>query len=110
LEDGQVVLSLSEVASLDEVGGAVKLRSHLEDGAELSILIVHPSPDEYRAFADRCTHNGKELDYLPGQAELVCISRGSRFDLEGEVIRGRADSPLLRYSLRRVGDELFLDT
>jgi nitrite reductase/ring-hydroxylating ferredoxin subunit len=109
LEDDQLVLTLSEVSSLEEVGGAVKLRSLQEDGKELAIIVLHAAADDYRAFEDRCTHNGKELDYSPSQAELMCLSRGSRFDLEGEVIQGRADSPLSRYALRREGDELILD-
>lgn len=109
VENGSVIVALSEVEGLKDVGGAVKFTLDSEDGSELKVIVVHVRDEDYRAFADRCTHNGKELDYLHEEEKLACCGRGSRFDLAGGVVRGPAEDALLRYRLRREGEELVIE-
>ena len=108
-QEDKIIVSLSEIDALREVGGAVKFTLNAKDGSELKIIVLHSGPDEYRAFADHCTHNGKELNYLHDESMLACCGLGSEFDLEGNVLEGPAEDALVAYSLRKAGEELVID-
>ena len=109
LEGGRILVGLSEVEGLGSVGGAVKLALKDEGGDELKIILVRPGDADYRAFADSCTHNGKELNYLHEERKLACCGRSSQFDLAGNVIRGPAETRLPRYRLWREDGRLVIE-
>ena len=102
----QVIVTLSAAGQLQAVGGAVRL---VLDGGETKLVVLHPEDRAYRAFADRCTHNGKELDYLHEEREIRCCSRRSRFDLAGQRIKGPAEGDLSAYPVQQQGNELVID-
>lgn len=102
----QVIVSLRAAGELEGVGGAVRLAL---DAGETRLIVVHPEEQVYLAFADRCTHNGKELDYLHEEREICCRSRKSRFGLAGSRIRGPAESDLSVYPVRRQQDDLVIE-
>ena len=108
IEDGRVTVALSQAEALAPLGGSVKLAVRV-GGSERKIIVVHSADEEYRAFADSCTHNGKELNYLHEDGKLACCGRSSQFDLDGNVLKGPADAALLRYSLRQVAEELVIE-
>lgn len=91
------------------VGGAVKLTLEDVNGSERKIIVVRLSEEDYRAFADACTHNGKELNYLHRKGLLACCGRGSRFDLAGHVIQGPAEEALSRYPVQQEGGALVIE-
>jgi cytochrome b6-f complex iron-sulfur subunit len=105
----RVVLSLTAAEQLNPVGGAVRLAVDGDGAEELKMIIIHLEGEDFRAFADRCTHNGKELNYLAADRKLLCRSGKSHFDLEGNVLKGPAASALLAYPARREGDRLVLE-
>lgn len=107
-EGDLVVVSLAAAGPLKPVGGTVRVILGGGEDAELRMVIVHAEGETYRAFADRCTHNGKELDYLPEAAKLQCRSGQAQFDLDGEVLRGPAKRALQVYPTRREGDQLLI--
>jgi Rieske Fe-S protein len=109
VQNGRVVVSLSEVGSLLDVGGAIKLTLDGVNGPERKVIIARPGEADFRAFADACTHNGKELNYLHAEGLLACCGRSSRFDLAGEVIRGPAEDALLSYQVRHESGELVIE-
>lgn len=109
VQEGRVYLALSEVGTLLGVGGAVKLTLTDVNGSERKVIIVHPAEADYRAFADACTHNGKELNYLHAEGLLACCGRSSRFSLAGEVIQGPAEDALLDYPVWQEGRELVIE-
>ena len=104
-EGGRVVLSLSAAEALHPVGGTLRCALGGEE-TEIKLIVVHAAPERYRAFADRCTHNGKALELLRESQILQCRSRKARFDLEGQVLRGPAERALLSYPVHHQGDEL----
>jgi nitrite reductase/ring-hydroxylating ferredoxin subunit len=104
-----VIMSLSGLDDLDEIGAAVKFSPDPEAASELKLIVVHSEGDAYRAFADRCTHSGRELDYLHEDRMLQCSSGKAQFDLEGNVLRGPAEDPLLTYVLNLEGGELHIE-
>lgn len=108
IRDGKVTMSLPQVEMLAPVGGAVKLALNA-GGLDRKIIIVHSADAEYRAFTDSCTHNGKELNYLHEEGRLACCGRSSQFDLDGNVLRGPAETPLRQYSLWQTGEELVIE-
>ena len=108
-EGDQVVVSLTAAEQLNPVGGAVRLAVDGDGDEGLKMVIIHLEGEDFRAFADRCTHNGKDLNYLPGDSKLLCRSGKSHFDLEGNVLKGPAASALLAYPARRDGDRLILE-
>jgi nitrite reductase/ring-hydroxylating ferredoxin subunit len=109
IQDGRVYLAMFKVGDLLDVGGAVKFALDGADGSERKVIVVCPGEEDYRAFADACTHNGKELNYLHGAGLLACCGRSSRFDLTGEVLRGPAEVALSRYRVWRQDGELVIE-
>jgi len=51
-----------------------------------------------RAFASTCPHLGCNYAYDAGAHRFECPCHGSRFDLEGRVLRGPAANPLSHLS------------
>jgi Rieske Fe-S protein len=109
VQGDRVHVSLTEVGSLLDVGGAIKFKVEGVNDPERKVIVARPGEADYRAFADACTHNGKELNYLHREGLLACCGRSSRFDLAGEVIQGPADDALLSYRLWQEGDELVIE-
>ena len=109
VQDGRAYLVLAEVGDLLGVGGAIKLTVGEANGAECKVIVVRPGEADYRAFADACTHNGKELDYLHDEGLLACCGRSSRFDLAGAVLHGPAEAPLLSYQVWHDRTELVIE-
>ena len=58
----------------------------------------------YTALLVRCTHQGCQPD--PVGDRFVCPCHGSEFDMEGAVLRGPAERPMLRYRVAREGEDL----
>ena len=104
-----LIVSLAAVDELNTVGGAVRLALENGSGSKVKVLVVRSAADVYLAFANRCTHNGKELDYRHGQSRVQCISGKSHFDLAGNITKGPAEGALLRYPAHLDGDDLVID-
>ncbi|HSR31702.1 MAG TPA: Rieske (2Fe-2S) protein [Anaerolineae bacterium] len=108
VENDRVILSLSAIDSLTPIGGAVKFTFQNQGGSQLKVIVVHSGDQEFRAFADRCTHNGKELNYLHNDGVLACCGRSSRFDLAGNVVNGPAEEALVSYGAQIEDVELVI--
>ena len=79
-------------------GGAVKLSVYFDSGDKLKVIVVNTGGNQFRAFADECTHGGNELNYDHERRRLRCSSLGrSEFDLEGNVLKGPAKEFLRTY-------------
>lgn len=109
VQDGRVYVALSKVGPLLSVGGAIKLTAEGATGSGRKVIVVRPGEADYRAFADACTHNGKELNYLHAERWLACCGRSSRFDLAGNVKHGPAEDALTRYPVWQEDGELGIE-
>lgn len=96
------------LSAFDEFATHGALRVALEPGeeGEEPLVILQLGAGDYRVFADGCTHKGKPLYYLAEEQALCCYSGKSRFDLEGSVLRGPAETALKRMPSWVEGDEL----
>ena len=72
------------------------------------ILIVRDAEDSVRAFQSHCTHKQVAVKYDERKKLVRCPAHGSRFDLEGNVLRGPAKSALPTFKARLFSDRIVL--
>ncbi len=89
---GQVLAAVSEipVGSAKFVGDTV---------------ITQPTAGVFEAFVARCTHAGCKLASVT-DGELDCPCHGSRFGLNGTVLRGPAVTPLTPVAVKVRGGDI----
>lgn len=61
-------------------------------------LFVFNSDAGFYAISSICTHLGCNVNYVPGGG-FACPCHGSRYDVNGQVIRGPAPKPLAWFGL-----------
>ena len=72
-------------------------RSWRVAAAELAepLVLVHVSPTHYAAATGECAVDGSDVQWHPGEDVLWCPACGSRWRLDGAVVRGPARRGLL---------------
>lgn len=79
-----------------KVGGGSSFRI---PGRKSMILITQPKAGVFRAFDQRCTHEGFAVNKIEGK-NLICQAHGAMFDTTtGSVKRGPARRALTRYTV-----------
>lgn len=91
-EGGRWLLREEEFEELAAGGGVVLVRA---PEAPDPLILARLEDGSFRALSALCTHQGCEV--RPGGAFLQCPCHGSRFDMEGRVLRGPAAAPLARF-------------
>lgn len=71
---------------------------------EYDILLVKRSDGTYNALQMKCTHQDNPL--TASQSGLFCSSHGSSFNLNGDVTKEPAISPLKKYKTVLNGDKI----
>lgn len=84
-----------------KVGGASSFR--VAGAKNLMVLITQPKPGVFRAFDQRCPHNGLAINSIKGK-NLACQAQGrghgSQFDLEsGSPRKGPARKSLRKFKV-----------
>lgn len=72
------------------------------------IILVQESPDKVVALSAKCTHTGCVDDWKLDGKELVCTCHGSRFSLDGKVVKGPAKAPLPSYMAKIEGESVLI--
>ena len=70
---------------------------------ESRVAVIREAGEIY-ALSLVCTHLGCSVTVTP--RELVCPCHGSVFDRRGNVVKGPADRPLVRYAVEDQGDRI----
>jgi len=97
LDDGAAKVKVGDVPQLAEKSGAVYLQGK---GLAKPILVVKSQNGDYLAFTNNCTHLGRKVDPVAGEAKLRCCSIGhSQFDYDGNVVSGGAKDPLTKHEV-----------
>ena len=75
-----------------------------------SILITQPRAGVFRAFANKCTHQGAPLGTQKlNSGSLMCNQHGATFDANsGAVKGGPAMRPLTKYTASRSGTYIYV--
>ncbi len=102
------VTQLQRAARLADVKAGLPLAVTLPDGQRICLV-----RDEERVYAlsDRCTHKDFALSGgdLVAPCVLECPWHGARYDVRtGQVLLGPATEPLTTFSVRVVGEEIFV--
>lgn len=95
--DGRAFVPVADFPELAAVGGAIKLQI---EGRENPAFLVRADEGRYIALSSVCTHLGCQVRKLPQSFRCPC--HGSTYDLEGTVLRGPAQRPLMRYRTETV--------
>jgi Rieske Fe-S protein len=103
IEDDELSIALDGIPELSRVGGSVKITTgQLAD----PLIIARVSEEEYVAASVRCTHRGREVEYLPEEGKFRCVSLGhSEFSTDGSLLKGPAENPLRVYEASPGGIE-----
>ena len=72
-----------------------------------AVLVRLPGGD-YEALSAKCTHLGCTVDFDGSKDRFYCNCHGSEFDINGNVIRGPATSPLPRYIVTVSDKEIYV--
>jgi len=101
-------VQLQRAARLADVETGLPLAVTLPDGQRICLI---REGERVHAVADRCTHKDFALSGgdLVAPCVLECPWHGARFDIRtGQVVNGPAVDPLTTYSVRVVGEEVFV--
>jgi nitrite reductase/ring-hydroxylating ferredoxin subunit len=80
-----------------KVGGASSFR--VASAKNMMVLITQPKKGIFRAFDQRCTHDGFAVNSIEGK-NLICQAHGALFDMDsGSVRRGPARRSLTKYTV-----------
>lgn len=90
----EAVLKVDEKSPLNKVGGF----DVIETKAAGRVIIVRTADMGFSAYSARCTHKGGKIKYDEKTGQLFCPSHGSRFDLQGQVVKGPATKPLQTFA------------
>ena len=103
---GRVEIDIKQASELSEEGGAIQLEGK---GLQERILVLHGSDGEYHAIRNKCTHMGRRLDFLAGDASIRCCSISkSTYSFKGDVISGPAKGTLKTYQAKTENNKLVI--
>ncbi|NBC05027.1 MAG: Rieske 2Fe-2S domain-containing protein [Bacteroidetes bacterium] len=93
----EIDLTKGDVAALTSSGGWLLINA-------ASVLIVNIDDSVFRAFTSVCTHQGCSDDWSFSDNLFICNCHDSRFNTNGEVVRGPANSDLDEFDVDVEGD------
>ena len=96
-DKGALRLSKAESSDLLKREGSLLVAAK---GSDCKILVVHLADGRLFAVSAICTHRGCTVRYKSETGHVVCPCHGSRFGLDGSILRGPAKSPLAHYEVR----------
>ena len=89
-------LSNAAYSGLKQIGGYVYING---------VIVAHTASG-YVALSQACTHQGTTIVYYLAGNSMYCPAHGSRFGLDGSVMKGPAQDPLVRYNTSLNGNSL----
>ena len=99
--DDTVRIPLTDLPALHQPNIYVKV---YVDQLPNPFILFAQHDDELWAVLSTCSHRGCEVKKLRTKFECPC--HGSEYDLDGNVTRGPAPSPLERFKVKRVGNNV----
>jgi Rieske Fe-S protein len=97
-DNSELQIDLNKHPQLKEIGGSETFTVNKK-----KVIVIHPDEKGYKAFENKCTHKSGQVSYRPKDGFMQCALHGSRFNTEGQVIKGPAEKSLteLRTSLNQ---------
>jgi nitrite reductase/ring-hydroxylating ferredoxin subunit len=89
-----------------KVGGASSFR--ISTPKKMMVLITQPKKGVFRAFDQRCTHDGYAVNSIEGK-NLICQAHGALFSMDnGSVQRGPARRALTKFAVTVEKNSVFV--
>jgi Rieske Fe-S protein len=94
-DPGKLCVDLARPSSapLQDVGGSIRVVAPAD-----TIVVIRVGLDTYETLSALCTHRRCAVHYDDPSMQLGCPCHGSRFALDGSVLRGPAEDPLRVYA------------
>ena len=71
------------------------------------VVVTQPSAGVFKGFSAKCTHKGCTVDKV-ADGTIDCPCHGSKFNLDGSVANGLAQTPLEAQAVTIQGDSIVL--
>ncbi|MEO6588389.1 MAG: Rieske (2Fe-2S) protein [Pyrinomonadaceae bacterium] len=88
----EIILKLDAKSPLNKVGGYDTIQT--KDG---KVVVVRTAEMTFSAYSAVCPHKGGPIKFDEKFQQLFCPWHNSRFDLQGQVVKGPAKQPLTNY-------------
>ncbi len=100
--NGDLIIDLSDAnySALGTDGGFVYVGN---------IIVIRISSTSYFALSKICTHEGCEVFFNTSTGQLPCPCHGSVFDINGNVVKGPALTPIKKYSVSLSDNKLTIN-
>lgn len=96
IHENHLVIDLVKASSLKPIGAAAYI---VKAERSLQLIVLHVEKDDYRVLSRLCTHGNQVISYNHKRGLLQCNNfNHSNFDLNGDVVKGPAETPLISYS------------
>ena len=99
---GELILALTDYPELQQPGGVLPVRPN---GSGKPIMIVNEQ-GRFTAFSLKCTHMGCTVGWNDAARSFDCPCHGSRFAIDGTVMKGPAKRPLTALAVQADGTTL----
>lgn len=66
------------------------------------------NPKQLIAVNPKCTHQGCDVKWVPGEKKYECPCHDSDFAADGKVLKGPATAPLATYPVKIVGTQVLV--
>ncbi len=74
----------------------------------LAVVKDPTDPKKVLAVNPRCTHQGCEINWVPGEKKYDCPCHDSEFAADGKVLKGPATKSLVTYPAKIVGTDVLV--
>lgn len=89
----EITLKLDDKSALSKVGGYDTI-----DTKAGKVVVLRTAEMSFSAYSAICPHKGGPIKYDEKTQQLFCPWHNSRFDLQGQVVKGPAKQPLANYA------------
>lgn len=101
--NGNVIsIDLAQATGLASTGGWLLI-------TQAQLLVVNLGGNNFNALTSICTHTGCDRNWSFASSIFTCSCHGSRFNTDGTVVTGPANSPLRTFPLTRDGNILTIN-
>jgi Rieske Fe-S protein len=99
VQGDELILALADYPELQQGGGVLPVRAN---GSGKPIMIVNQE-GRFSAFSLKCTHLGCSVGWNEAARSFDCPCHGSRFAIDGTVMKGPAKRPLTAFAVQADG-------
>ncbi len=109
-DGGDKAAAGSDTSKTSAPGGAIAKTADVPVGSGVivdDVVITQPSEGDFKGFSAKCTHKGCTVNKV-ADGTIDCPCHGSKFSLDGSVVKGPAAKPLDSKAIAVQGDSIVL--